>query len=195
MGSLEPDSLTSATYSETVVDAAGHRGVVQPVAAATPVAERMIIAQPAVQNREVTSYRRRFAFDSFDSFVVGLVGLALTVFGLVAATRAGFDGPMTDPVIEVLGFTHTVTLGLIEAALGVCLLLCAATTSRAASIFFGVVLGIGAFVAAVQVESFDKSLAIESSLAWLLVVAALIVVAASVLVPRMVTTTAHVESF
>lgn len=190
--SLEPDPLTSATYSETVADAAGHRGVVQPVVAATPVAERVIIAQPAVQNREVTSYRRRFAFDSF---VVGLVGLALTVFGLVAATRAGFDGPMTDPVIEVLGFTHTVTLGLIEAALGVCLLLCAATTSRAASIFFGVVLGIGAFVAAVQVESFDRSLAIESSLAWLLVVAALIVVVASVLVPRMVTTTAHVESF
>lgn len=190
--SLEPDPLTSATYSETVTDAAGHRGVVQPVVAATPVAERVIIAQPAVQNREVTSYRRRFAFDSF---VVGLVGLALTVFGLVAATRAGFDGPMTDPVIEVLGFTHTVTLGLIEAALGVCLLLCAATTSRAASIFFGVVLGIGAFVAAVQVESFDRSLAIESSLAWLLVVAALIVVVASVLVPRMVTTTAHVESF
>jgi len=190
--SLEPDPLTSATYSETVADAAGPRGVVQPVVAATPVAERVIIAQPAVQNREVTSYRRRFAFDSF---VVGLVGLALTVFGLVAATRAGFDGPMTDPVIEVLGFTHTVTLGLIEAALGVCLLLCAATTSRAASIFFGVVLGIGAFVAAVQVESFDRWLAIESSLAWLLVVAALIVVVASVLVPRMVTTTAHVESF
>ena len=92
------------------------------------------------------------------------------------------------------GFDHTVTLGIIEAALGICLLLCAVTTSRAGSTFFGLVLGVAAFVAAVQTESFADSLAVESSFAWLLVIAAIVVVAASLLIPRMWTRTAHAEA-
>jgi len=36
--------------------------------------------------------------------------------------RGGFSGPMSDPVVKVLGFTHTTTLGLIEIGFGVCLL-------------------------------------------------------------------------
>ena len=54
---------------------------------------------------------------------------------------------------------------------------------------------IGAIVAAVQTSSFDESLAIESSWAWVLVVAAAIVVLVSLLIPRMVTRTARVETF
>jgi hypothetical protein len=174
-----------------------------PIVTAVPVEERVVVTQPAVtqpavvappaavEHREVTSYGRRYAFDSV---VVGIVGLALTLIGLVAATRAGFDGSMEDPVVQVLRFDHTVTLGIIEAALGICLLRCAVTTSRAGSTFFGLVLGVAAFVAAVQTESFDDSLAIESSFAWLLVLAAIVVVAASLLIPRMWTRTAHAEA-
>ena len=91
--------------------------------------------------------------------MVGLVGLAWVLVGLIAMTRAGLDGSMREPVVEVLGFTHTAMLGIIEAGIGLCLLLCAATTTRAGSVFFGLVLGIGGFLGAVQTDSFKSSLA------------------------------------
>jgi len=153
--------------------------VAEPVVA-VPVAD--------VRHTEVHQVARssqlRFAVDSV---IVGVVGLALTVVGLLAVTRAGMDGPMNAPVVEVLGFTHTATLGLIEAGMGLVLLICAASTSRAASIFFGLVLGVGALIGALQTDSFDRSLALESGFAWLAVIAAIVVVLASFLVPRVVT--------
>lgn len=108
----------------------------------------------------------------------------LLVIGLIAIIRGGFDGPMRLPVVSVVGFTHTTTLGLIEIAIGVCLLIAGANRSRGGALFFGAVLGIGAFVGAVQTKSFKNSLALEASFAWVAVVAAAIVVLASVLIPR-----------
>jgi hypothetical protein len=167
--------------------------VVAPVAtvAPAPVVERVVVQAPAAHQTVATSYGRHYAVDSV---VVGLVGLAFLVGGLIALTRAGVDGSMRDPVVEVLGFTHTATLGIIEAGIGLCLLLSAATMSRGASVFFGVLLGVGGFVGAAQVDSFKSSLALETGLAWLAVIAAIIVVAASLLIPRMVTRTNRVEA-
>ena len=91
---------------------------------------------------------------------------------------------MSDPVVQVLGFTHTTTLGLIEIGIGLFLLISAAARSRSGELFFGAVLGIAGFVGAVQTESFDKNLALESSLAWLAVVAGAVVVLAALLMPR-----------
>ena len=150
-----------------------------------------MVQTPAAHQTVATSYGRHYAVDSV---IVGLVGLALLVIGLIAVTRAGVDGSMRDPVVEVLGFTHTATLGIIEAAIGVCLLLSAAAMSRGASIFFGLVLGVAGFVGAVQVDSFKDSLALETGLAWLAVIGGIIVVAASLLIPRMVTRTNRVEA-
>jgi hypothetical protein len=162
----------------------------QPVVAQpAPVVERVVV-EPAVHERVATSYGRRYAFDSV---IVGLVGMALLLMGLVAMARAGFDGPMDQPVVDVAGFTHTATLGVLEAAIGVCLLICAAATWRAGAVFFGILLGVGGFVGAVQTDSFDRSLALESSLGWLCVVAAAVVVLASLLVPRVTTNTTRVE--
>lgn len=139
---------------------------------------------PAGVHQVARSSQQRYAVDSV---IVGVVGLIFTVIGLLAITRAGVHGPMDAPVVKVIGFTHTETLGLIEAAMGLVLLICAASTSRAASIFFGIVLGIGALVGALQTDSFRHSLALESGLAWLAVIAAIVVVLASFLVPRVVT--------
>jgi hypothetical protein len=163
-----------------------------PVVSATPVRDHVIVEQPGVHQRVATSYGQRFAFDSV---IVGIVGLAATILGLIAVTRAGVDSPINDPVVKVLGFTHTATLGFIEAGIGVCLLICAAATARAAAVFFGLVLGVGAVVGAVQTDSFRKSLALQSGLAWVAVVAAVVVVLVSLLVPRMATRTTRVESF
>lgn len=160
------------------------------VAQPAPVVEQVVV-EPAVHRSVATSYGRHYAFDSV---VVGIVGLWLLIMGLIAITRGGFDGTMNEPVVQVMGFTHTTTLGLIEAGIGIFLLLCAATTSRSGAVFFGLVLGVAGVVGAVQTESFDRSLALESGLAWLCVVAAAIVVLVSLMVPRVVTRTSQVES-
>jgi hypothetical protein len=156
--------------------------------------QHVVVERPApvAHQRVATSYRQRF---SFDSVLVGIIGLALTIIGLVAVTRAGVDGPMSDPVVKVLGFTHTATLGAIETAFGVCLLLCAAMTARGGAAFFGVLLGIGAIVGAVQTASFRHSLALESGFAWLVAVAAAVVVLVSLLLPRMSTHTTRVDAY
>ncbi|HEX3087554.1 MAG TPA: hypothetical protein VHQ23_02800 [Ilumatobacteraceae bacterium] len=127
------------------------------------------------------AYSSRFAPDAI---IAAIVGLVLLVVGLIAIVRNGFDGPMSDPRLEVMGFTHTTTLGLIEIVLGGALLISGATSSRSGAIFFGALLGIGGFVGAVQTESFDKSLALESSMAWLAVAAAVVVVLSALLMPR-----------
>ena len=146
-----------------------------------PTAREAAIVTPVVgaQVREARSSH----FEP-DAAIAALIGLGLLVAGLIVITRGGFDGAMSDPVVEVLGFTHTVTLGLIEAALGLCLLIAGATRSRSAAVFFGAVLGVAGFVAAVQTESFATSLAIESSMAWLAVAASVVVVFSALMLPR-----------
>jgi len=187
---IQPEPYADPTYVESQV--VTEPAVVAPavVAQPAPVVERVVV--PQTMHRSVArSYGRRYAFDSF---LVGIVGLALLIIGLIAMTRAGFDGSMKEPVIKVLGFTHTATLGIIEAAFGVCLLLCAAVTSRAGAVFFGVILGVAAFVGAVQEDSFRRSLALESGFAWICVIAAVAVVLVSLLIPRVTTNVSEVEA-
>jgi hypothetical protein len=138
-------------------------------------------AMPAATGHVRTAYASRYAPDAI---IAALAGLVLLVVGLIAIVRGGFDGPMSVPVVSVLGFTHTTSLGLIEIGIGLCLLLSGAASSRSGELFFGAVLGIGAFVGAVQTESFKKSLALESGMAWLAVLAAVVVVLAAMLMPR-----------
>jgi len=174
--------------AQPVVAAPQVQGVVvqEPVAPVTQV--RTVAPAAAVQQ---TAYSRRFAPDAV---ICALVGLALLIVGLLAMVRGGFDGSMEEPVVEVLGFTHTTTLGIIEAFLGLCLLICGVTSSRSGALFFGSVLGIAAFVGAVQAESFDESLALESSHAWLMVFAAVIVVISALLMPRFTTRSTSVHA-
>lgn len=119
-----------------------------------------------------------------DAIITAVVGLVLLVVGLIAIVRGGFDGPMSEPVVEVLGFTHTTMLGLIEIGIGALLLLCAASRSRSGAMFFGTVLGVAGFVGAVQTESFARTLALMSSMAWLAAAAGAVVVATAMLLPR-----------
>jgi len=164
----------------------GDRVVVQPAAVAPVAQVRTVAPVGAVR----TGFTRRFAPDAM---IAAFVGLVLLIVGLLAVVRGGFDGPMDDPVVEVLGFTHTTTLGLIEIALGVCLLISGVTSSRSGALFFGSVMGIGAFVGAVQTESFEEPLALESGHAWLMVISAVVVVASALLMPRFITRSSTVQ--
>ena len=160
-----------------------------PVAPA-PVAVDPIVAAPVAAVR-TTSFRR-FAPDAIIAAVVGLV---VMVVGLLAIVRGGFDGPMETPVVEVLGFTHTTTLGLIEAVLGGLLLICGVSSWRSGALFFGSVMAIGGFIGAVQTESFATSLALESAMAWLVTIGGVIVVASALLLPRYVSRTTDVRAY
>ena len=157
----------------------------QAVVQAPPVVP--VIAAPSAVVR--TSYGARFAPDAV---VTAIVGLVILVVGLLALTRAGTDGPMNTPIVKVLGFTHTETLGLIEIGIGAILLICGATLSRSGTLFFATILGVGAFVGAIQTKSFRTTLALESSMSWLAVVAAVVVVLSTLLMPRFVTRTTKV---
>ena len=159
------------------------REVVVTPAPVAPVRE-VVMTTPAPITDVRTAWSRRFAPDAV---VAAGVGVVLLLIGLIAITRGGFKGPMETPVVQVLGFGHTTTLGIIEIIFGGSLLIAGATASRAGARFFGSVLAIGAFVGAVQAKSFHKSLALESSFAWLLVLAGALVVFTSLLLPRYLT--------
>jgi hypothetical protein len=163
------------------------------------VEPQAVTYQPAVENVVAvpTGTRVRRASSSHfepDAIIAALVGLVLLVVGLIAITRAGFDGEMSDPVVQVLGFTHTTTLGLIEIAFGICLLIAGASRSRPGALFFGTVLGVAGFVGAVQTESFTESLALESSMAWLVVIAGVVVVLSALMMPRFARRSTVIES-
>ena len=125
----------------TVVDVPANGQVVVPAAPgvvqAAPVVEQVVVPAPVSTGQVRTAYASRFAPDSI---IAGIAGLVILVTGLIAIVRGGFDGPMSIPVVHVLGFTHTTTLGLIEIAIGGALLLSAATRSRSGEVFFGAVL-------------------------------------------------------
>jgi len=164
-------------------DSAG-RVVVQPEVVVQQQPPVRVVQTVAPAQTVRTSYWSRFAPDAV---ITAIVGLILLLVGLIAVTRAGTDGAMSSPVVKVLGFTHTETLGLIEIAFGIVLLICGATLARGATLFFAAVLGIGAFVGAVQEASFRKNLALESGMAWLVVLAAAVVVVSTLIMPRFVT--------
>ena len=169
-----------------VVQATPAAAVPEQVVVAQPV-QHVVVAQPVRPARRWVATTRGFR-QVWDSVIVGAVGTVLLLFGLIAFVRAGTDGPWDQPVVEVLGFTHTAILGIVEMAFGILLLLSAVSLSRGAATFFGALLAIGGFVRAVQTESFQRTLALESSLAWWMVAAGVLVVIVSAIVPRVVVT-------
>ncbi len=159
--------------------------IVQSPAAAVvevPVGGRIAVpAGPVAGGQVRSSYASRTAPDAI---IAAIVGLVILVIGLIAIVRNGFGTPLSDSRLEVLGFTHTTVLGLIEIGLGAALLISGATRSRSGEVLFGSALGIAGFVGAVQTESFVESLALESSMAWLAVLAAVVVVLSALMLPR-----------
>jgi hypothetical protein len=120
-----------------------------------------------------------------DAMIAGLVGLIALIVGLIVLVRAGLHAPLSQPVVTVLGFTHTATLGLIEVGLGLFLVIAAASRSRSAEAFGGLAMVVGGVVGVVQYSSFNETLALERGWAWMVVIAGGIVAAAALLLPRM----------
>ncbi len=100
------------------------------------------------------------------------------------------DDTLSDPKVEVLGYTHTALLGLVEVGIGAALLIIAAFGVRALATFFGTVLAIASFVAAVEATRLEARLGLDSGLAWVAFAAGLVVVISSLLIPRVTSRTA-----
>jgi asparagine N-glycosylation enzyme membrane subunit Stt3 len=147
-----------------------------------PDAAPVVVSSTPVSGGQVRkAYASKFAPDAI---IASIAGLVILVVGLIAVVRNGFHTPLSTSRLPVLGFTHTTVLGLIEIGIGGALLLSGATQSRSGEVFFGSVLGIAGFVGAVQAKSFDTSLALESSMAWLAVFVAVVVVLSALMMPR-----------
>jgi hypothetical protein len=186
-----PETRTRRVHTDEAVIADSRPAVVEePVVEEVVPARRVVATEPVAHERVAT---RSGSYYAPDSIIVGLIGLALLVIGLIAMVRAGLDAPLDDPVVDVLGFGHTATLGIIEAAFGAVLLICAAARTRSGATFFGLVMVVAGIVGAVQTDSFDESLGLESAWAWIIVAAGAVVVLASLLLPRMTTSRTRVE--
>lgn len=185
---------SSARVSEYAEPAAVRVVTAEPLAATpvVPVASTPVVpvaTAPHVVHR--TTVRRAIALDAV---LAAAAGIVILVVGLLAVVRAGIDGPLSDPVVEVAGFTHTATLGIVEVVAGLGLLIAGVSRSRSACAFWGVVLGIAGFIGAVQAESFRDSLALESSMGWLALVIGAAVALAALLLPRRTHTASMVDA-
>ncbi len=116
--------------------------------------------------------------------VAGVVAIGLLILGGITAARAGIDGSLDQPIVEVAGYTTTALLGLIELVFGFLLLIAALTRANSAILFVGIVGGVMALVAVFQPSVGEGSLAIERRFA---VVAAIVlgVVVVAALLPAM----------
>ena len=162
-------------------------GPVVPVGAATNVVEPVVA--PVVAERRVIAHRR---FDPAATLMV-VGGIALTVVGAVAAARAGFDGPLDEPIVQVAGVSHTALLGLIEIGVGLLTILAGLSRDRGTMLFTSIAFGVAALVAAIEPGIGGGALAIERGWAVALVIGFAVMALVAAIAPSMLRTTDRIE--
>ena len=139
----------------------------------TPVVQERLVVQPAAPLVAVTpaASQRVVTTRRIDpaSVLAVVVAVALGVVGAVAVARAGLEGPMDDPIVEVAGFTHTAILGFVEIGMAVVLVWAGLSRDRGALLFVSILFGAASLVAAIEPSVGGDALAIEQAWAVLLV--------------------------
>ena len=110
-----------------------------------PVTDRVdhteeVPATSAVVTHEDTVVERGF---SPGQILVVLAGAAFLALGIVAVTKIGLDGSLSQPVEPVMGWDHTALLGLFEIGAGTLMVL---SGLRAGARWIGGLVGIAAIV-------------------------------------------------
>jgi hypothetical protein len=95
------------------------------------------------------------------SVLVLLAGAALAVLGIVGAARTGVSGAWYRPVEEVAGIRHTPLLAVVEAGVGVVLVIAGLAAARGLAAFVCIAVAITAGVAAIEPGLFAEQLALE----------------------------------
>lgn len=138
------------------------------VVAATATGDVGYVAATPMEAHTVVTTRTTWFTPS--AIVASMVAIALLVMGGITLARAGLDGPIDEPVVEVAGFTATAVLGLILLAFGVVLLSAALSRSREGVMFVGIVGGVMALIAVFEPTVGNGALAIERGFAVLLAI-------------------------
>lgn len=150
----------------------------------TVVNEQEPVRQDIVEPAVATRTRERawtFAPGQIVSLVVG-VG-AITI-GLVAVIRAGIDGSLSEPVVQVLGYTHTAWLGIGEIVVGLLLLLAGLDArSRGISVFLGTLAVIAGVLVLAEPARMPDELGLEKDFGWPLIVLGAVVALAALALP------------
>ena len=159
---------------------------------APPMHERVVV-QPAAA--PLVAERRMYAARRFNpaSVLAVLAAIALGVVGAVALARAGLDGPLDEPIVEVAGVTHTAVLGLIEVGMAVVLLWAGLSRDRGAILFVSILFGSASLVAAIEPSVGGDTLAIERAWAVVLVIGFAVVALTAALAPVVWRSTERVE--
>jgi hypothetical protein len=157
------------------------------------VVEQTAVGQPVVQQPVVEYVPTERAVERVESFsslaphavAAGLVAIAMLVWGGVAMARAGFDGELRDPVVDVFGLSGNAISGMIVAGLGVLLLIAAVSRERGPIVFLTIVTGVAALIFAFEPTAGDDALGIDATLPVLIAVACGVVLLIALAVPTM----------
>jgi len=137
-----------------------------------------------VREDETIQVERTRAF-SFGQLLTMLAGAALIVLGVFALIDTGIDTPLADQRGEVLGWSHSALLGIVEIAAGALLVL---FSLRPGGRWIVAVVGLALIVAGVlilgELEWAVDNLRSEQSFAWVPIVAGAVALLASLLTPR-----------
>jgi hypothetical protein len=110
----------------------------------------------------------------------GLIGLILAVVGVVAIAKCGIDGSLDKPVANVLGMDQSAIVGLVEFALGLLMILGAASSStRSFMGGVGVLALIAGVVAAASTASVRSDIGMDTGAGWFVAICGALVLAAS----------------
>ena len=113
------------------------------------------------------------------ALVAGAGAVVLLLVGGITSVRAGIDGSLDEPIIQVGGYSATALLGILEVVFGVVLLSAALYRSQRAVLFLGIAGGVLALIAVFQPSPDEGPLAIERGLAvrFALIMGAIVVAA------------------
>ena len=107
--------------------------------------------------------------------------MAFLLLGGITVARAGLDGSLDVPVVDVAGFTATALLGFIEIAFGLVFLAAALLKARNTIVFVGVIGAVMALVVVFQPSVGDGALGIQRGFAVFAAVVMALIVAAALL--------------
>ena len=149
------------------------------VAPDPPVAPAAVVAEPlhAVERVESISTFAPHAV------AAGLLAVAMLVWGGVVMARAGFDGELRDPVVEVFGLAGNAISGAIVAGIGVLLLIAAVSRDRGPVVFTTIVAGVASVIVALEPDVADGALGVEAELPALIAVGCAIVLLTALALP------------
>jgi hypothetical protein len=112
------------------------------------------------------------------------VGLGFMALGLVAMIRAGIDGSFGNPVVDVLGFSHTAWLGLAEVGLGALLVLAGTGAwGRPLSVLLGAGMVIAGVLVYAEYSEMPEELGLERGFSWLLILGGALVALSALILP------------